>query len=94
MKRLEELLNTPAGDRYRSRVERTNAQGVAYFRCRCGRTVPADMMRTIVSGEGGYPLEDIAGEDTHRCDGCWTGWIRAGLVDYVELDAIEIEEES
>lgn len=45
------------------------------FRCRCGRTVPEDMMLDVT----GVP-EELRGQDTHRCDGCWRRWIQEGRI--------------
>jgi len=64
--------------RYRSRLREHN--GHTLFRCRCGREVYADMMLDVT----GVP-EELRGQDTHRCDGCWRRWIALRLIDPDEL---------
>lgn len=56
------------------------AVGVEYFRCRCGRSVPFDMMLDV-SAVDGVPR----GEDAYRCDGCWRRWLFEGQITPDEL---------
>lgn len=77
--KLIDLLERPEGEGYRGRVTRTTAGGMPYFRCRCGRETPVDMMRELPD------LPALAGKDRFRCDGCWTRWLREGVTTEKEL---------
>lgn len=81
-----------ASDPLTSRIVVEN--GAVYFVCRCKRRVLADMMvdlenpavevtaRVATAVRAARARAVPPGEDSRRfvCDGCWTFWVRTGVV--------------
>lgn len=88
-----------AGDPLVRRIDMQPGAALPYFWCRCGRRVPADMMvdleppavaaARVPTSVRAFAYRQRGAVDARRfaCDGCWTHWVRIGLIDKHEFRA-------
>lgn len=85
MQTLQDLINEGGAGPFESRIE--VREGVAWFRCRCGRRVRAEMMLDLLPPDAPGLTDGPQGADRFRCDGCWRKWEMSGAVDRAVLRA-------
>lgn len=80
----DRLAELPDDSPVRNRLTIVHAE---YFRCRCGATVPADMMLDLMPPEvpvakrlTGEEIPPAWKDDRYRCDACWRMAVAKGEV--------------
>lgn len=84
---LLDVIEAGEAEPYLSRVVYPGGTHIPHFRCRCGRTVTADMMLDLNPGTCGGVCSGVRGHDRFRCDACWRRWVACREVSEEEIIA-------